>query len=431
MLTAAAMLLLLSGCAALENMPKPPKVTPVPTEAPAAAEAVQTPQAAEATPAPEAAQPAGQHGTVVRLTQNEAEAYDPEYGVSRILHMKWDSVRLGSEKVPAAAEKITETLAAMEEEWYTGSGSDEWNLYGYNNLLAAAEDDYAIYKEYGGEVREYEADRSTRVVRADDRVVTVLINTYYYLGGAHGGYDTQGLCFDAKTGERVHLSVLSRNPANLRTRLVQEMLRLVQEDDTGYYEGVLSLTEPANYETAFEALLRDGSWYLDGDGIRIFSTIYELGPYAAGIAEFAIPYDRLSDVLDSRWLPETAEGSAKLSLLSAEEVPEGRLEIVDSVSTGADGVTALLYCEGRAEDVTVERVEWMGDYLTADEQLWYCAMLQDSAVQLELTFPGDLPSVEIRYRDASGEHALLVSLSGQDGSLLLTEYGGQGSAGIG
>ena len=415
---------LLSGCSVLENMPKPPKVTPYPTEKPA--ETAQAP-VAEQTPVPEPSVDPALHedadrGTIVRIEPEGAEAYDPENGTVCILRMKWDRVRVDSERNPDAAEKITEALAAREDEWYTGSGSGEYNVYGYNNLLAAAEDDYALMKEYGGDVREYAAERRTRVVRADERILVVQIQTYYYLGGAHGGYDTESLCFDMKTGELIHLNVLSSNPENLQSRLVEEMLRLVEENPD-YYEGKLALTEPADYESAFRALLRDGSWYPGTEGFSLTSQLYELGPYASGTTDFLIPYERISDVLDSRWLPEKASEQAELSLLPVASVPEGKLEIVDSVSMGEGGMEVLLYCEGCCRDLSLETVEWMGDYVLPVEQLWYCGSLRNAALQLGLVFPGDLPSLMIRYTDSTGGHELLVSLSGKDGGPLLTERG--------
>ena len=90
----------------------------------------------------------------------------------------------------------------------------------------------------------------------------------------------------------------------------------------------------------------------------------------------------------------------------------------------------LLLCEGEAKDVTL-LAGGMQEGYGADGQptlffwetdtLWYGETLCDNALQLDILFPGDLPTAMLRYRDAAGVHELLFSLSGLDGSVLLTE----------
>ena len=59
-----------------------------------------------------------------------------------------------------------------------------------------------------------------------------------------------------------------------------------------------------------------------------------------------------------------------------------------------------------------------------DRELYYCGRIKNAAIQMALLMQGDLPDTMIRYRDGNGEHELLISLSGEDGSYLLTENPG-------
>ena len=417
----AASMLLLCGCAALKDMPKPPQVTPyiAPVETPET-DLVATPEEESSIPG---------YGWLVQFCRNSREAMDPENGTQRILDFRWDSVRVESPVVCEAAVKMTETLGAMEDTWYTGSGEDAFDSYGYDAMLVEAEDMYGLRKEYGGDPVELSCTREVSCVRADDEIVVFLANYYIYRGGAHGDYKAEGICFDAKTGERLHLEDLSQNPDSFKSRVLEEMLRLADEDADGYYSERLMLPEDTSREDAFAALLRDGAWYPAENGLLLFSDTYELASYAAGSIEFLIPYERLADCLDARWLPKEPAGTASFSILPLTDQTEGGVEIVDRLIIGNDdsGASCLLLCEGSATDMSIESVYFV-DRFYPERQMWYCSSFRNAALQMVILFPGDLPNCMLSYRDAEGRHELLISQSGYDGSLQLIEnsYSAQG-----
>ena len=419
--------LLLSGCAAIENLPKLPQITAAPTAEPAAstpaAPEVEKPETAQITfsPAASAGEEEDGNGFFVHLERNTREAYDPAENKEKILNFSWDSVRVLSDRHAEAAERITETLAEMEDAWYTGGSVEDGYDYGYNGMLEIAEDNYGFAVEYGG-IMELEAERTVFVEHADSDYCAFLINTYYYTGGAHGNYSTEAVCFDSRTGERLGLDELSSDPEALRARLLEQMLKLAEEDRDGYYSEQLSLTDPENYAAAFAALLREGSWYPGHDAFYVFSTLYELGPYAAGIAEFAIPYESLEGILDERWIPRHTEEEAGLRIVPMAEVPEGSVEIADLLVLGDGGEAFLLICEGELTDLQIQTCSiGYEDRFYPDRNLYYCGRLKNAAIQLALLMQGDLPDSMIRYRDRNGEHELLICMSGEDGSYFLTE----------
>ncbi len=362
------------------------------------------------------------HGMLIHMERMSKEAFDPETGTNRILTFAWDNVRVDSELAPEAAQRMTEEMAALQDLWYTGSGAGEGNIYGYDAMLAAAEDNYAISREYDGIPSELTSTRYVTVLRADDEICVFLVSTYDYLGGAHGGYAEEAVCFDAGTGERLHLENLSADPEAFRERLVSEMLRLVQEDRDGYYAGQLSLTAPEDYETAFRALLRDGAWYPGEDAFHLTSGLYELGDYASGLTDFSIPYERLEGLLDARWFPLAVSGTADVAMIEMPEIREGSLNIVDQVVIGDGGETGLIVFSGDARDVSIWTAYPGADsHFYADRELFFCGRFCDCALQMALLFPGDLPDTMLRYRDLRGEHEYMIGLSGEDGRIILTE----------
>lgn len=406
--------LLLCGCSGLKDMPTPPQVTPyiAPVETPDT-DLIETPEEASAIPG---------YNWLVQFCRNSREAMDPEDGTEKILDFWWDSVRVESPTAREAAMRITETLGTMEDVWYTGSGESAFDSYGYDAMLVEAEDMYGLRKEYGGDPAELSATREVACFRADDELVVFLVNHYIYRGGAHGDYKTESICFDAKTGDRLHLEDLSQAGASFKARVLEEMLRLADEDADGYYSERLMLPEGESREDAFAALMRDGAWYPAENGLCLFSDTYELASYAAGIIEFLIPYERLNDCLDPRWLPSALTGIANFSVLPLTDQTEGGVEIVDRLIIGNDdsGESCLLVCEGWATDLSIESVYFV-DRFYPGRQMWFCGSFRNAALQMVILFPGDLPNCMLRYRDAEGEHELLIGQSGYDGSVLLTE----------
>ena len=196
-----AVAVLLSGCELLEQLPKPPRLRPIKTE--------------EATPVPEAetkpgeTAPAGlsattaepKYGTMIHLERTSREVYDPAEGTQRILTFAWDSVRVESEQNPEAARRITEEMAALQDQGYTGSGTGPGNGYGYDAMLAAAEDNYSLSQEYGF-VTECTATRYVTVLRSDEEVCSFQVETVTDLGNGQRSGNVEKISFRTTSGER-------------------------------------------------------------------------------------------------------------------------------------------------------------------------------------------------------------------------------------
>lgn len=49
---------------------------------------------------------------------------------------------------------------------------------------------------------------------------------------------------------------------------------------------------------SFPGIEEKQNFYIDGDQLVIYFTPYQIGPYAAGVISFPIPFSQLEDVLD-------------------------------------------------------------------------------------------------------------------------------------
>lgn len=73
------------------------------------------------------------------------------------------------------------------------------------------------------------------------------------------------------------------------------------ENDDALQERTAGFIPNDDYTAALSALLREGSWYFSGSGMVIFSSLYEISSYAAGIIQFEIPYSELAGHIDEKW----------------------------------------------------------------------------------------------------------------------------------
>jgi hypothetical protein len=157
--------------------------------------------------------------------------------------------------------------------------------------------------------------------RVDDAVISLVIDSVSYAGGAHGSDVRYCLNYDAKTGERLTFDMLGSD-----FREKAEKLVLAKADkkkdllDEGYAsqipfvvcDGTESVDEinrkvyPDLYEDVSmepEEGTLDAEYYLNDKGVMFIAGEYVMKPYAGGIMEFGIPYKKFGDSFNETYLP--------------------------------------------------------------------------------------------------------------------------------
>ena len=423
-----AMVWMLAACSMADKLQKvelPPlpevneeEETPVPTL---------TPETPEPSETPEPVQPLvddlQEHRVTVNFDTTSYECYDPPSGLQRILTFSYVTPKIRIVGRPEAAERINEFLARMDETYYTGNDYGDGPATGFNGMLEIAEDNYAyaVTMKDRSLPLEFSASRTAKVGRIDDRVIDIILSSYEYTGGAHGMSVDRAYVFDCESGERLQLDQLAEDPEAFRDLLLQMMLQAVKENPEYYAEHISDeMVAPDSYETAFAALLREGAWYFSNEGLVLFSDLYELAPYAAGVTEFVIPYERLQGVMLDKYLPGERDGAGEFRVIPMEQVLEGSLELLDKI-TDKEGVELCLLAEGTVYDVYLSNVFYT-DRFYEHQQLWCSSFMSDSALQIVTTIPEGIPDLMIRYTTADGQQVRkLLTQSGLDGSYQLTD----------
>ena len=311
-------------------------------------------------------------------------------------------------------------LATLNEAFYTGEDYGDGYSTGYNNMLTMAEDNYIYQVEAGVEYPNYElsASRTASVVRNDGRFLSILFNDYSYTGGAHGSSLTRAYCFDAVTGKLLTLEDLGPDSAALANCMADAMIEQAETDPEIWQR--IDLVDAENVDAALSGLVRDGSWFFDYDGIKVFSDDYEISSHASGPITFTVPYEAVANFMDLRYMPGDAAEGGSLTVVAAADMTDGSMEIVDMVKAGNGGETYYIVADGTLSDLRIASVRYASGFYETG-LLWTCSELKDAAVQLSTLIPEGMPDLKISWRGADGEQVRYLTVSGQDGRPILAD----------
>ena len=135
------------------------------------------------------------------------------------------------------------------------------------------------------------------ILNAKGPLVTVVLNTSSYLGGAHGSSSQQYYNFDLEKQKLVKLDeVLAPNQLASLENQAHESFK------TWVIESKLA-NDVSEYEQAWKFKLSD-NYYLSQQGLILQYGEYEIGPYVVGLPRLTIPYDQLQTILKKQYLPE-------------------------------------------------------------------------------------------------------------------------------
>lgn len=151
-----------------------------------------------------------------------------------------------------------------------------------------------------------------KILKSEGSLVTVVLNSSHYLGGAHGSTSQTYLNFDLDTKKQVQL------------KDIIEKDKLKQLDEKAYeaFKAWIIESEIATnvdeYEQAWKFKLSD-NFNLDKKGLILQYGEYEIGPYVVGLPRLIIPYDQLQGILKAQYLPNTETQKTAASEVAVKE----------------------------------------------------------------------------------------------------------------
>lgn len=146
-----------------------------------------------------------------------------------------------------------------------------------------------------------------KVLENQGTLVTVVLNSSSYLGGAHGSTAQDYYNFDLKSEKRVTLNeLLLPNQKAAFEKLVR----------AAYQKWVIDAKLANNvrdYEQAWPFKLTD-NFYLAKNGLILQYGEYEIGPFAVGLPRLVIDYAQLREVLKPAYLPQPPQTEASQAM---------------------------------------------------------------------------------------------------------------------
>ena len=427
------MLLQLAACSQLSSLksvelPPLPEITEKPEVRPMAESVTETPPMAqepvfELPPTDDPSE--DMHcAVIVNFRSTLLEDYDPAEGTEKILRFSYVTPHVTIPGREDAADAINEKIAMLDETYYTGNDYGDGPSDGYNGFLEQAIDNFTYAREMGVDIPlEFEAERTVDVERADGRILSLYFNEYSFLGGAHGSYVGKAYVFDTKTGTLLTLQDLTPDYEAFSSFVAQKMVEQAQNDED-MREEISPFIPEEDWERSFARLLREGSWYLDDEGLVLFSQLYELASYAAGIQSFTVSYEDLGSLLFDKWRPGVKETAGSFELLELGQMEEGSFPILDMVQLSENGEQLCLRSGECVYDVVLSRADYSEDLnrFFLEGTLWYCSCMQNSGVQITAVLPETVPDLALSWRGEDGmRHTALLTRSGENGALILME----------
>ncbi len=125
-------------------------------------------------------------------------------------------------------------------------------------------------------------------------LLSIVLEDYQYLGGAHGSTFQSSFTFDLATGKALSLGDLMNSSSNY-TSYFNAGIR--KEIDKRVASGEL-----IEFDTdKFASISDTPAYYLSGNGIVFYFQQYEYFPYAAGIQAFSFDYSSLQSMLKTEY----------------------------------------------------------------------------------------------------------------------------------
>lgn len=120
--------------------------------------------------------------------------------------------------------------------------------------------------------------------------INVVIETYYYSGGAHGITDVSSFVYNALDGNKLTLADVFVEGYLPKLGAVSLEALKVKDPNLETYVFAEDGTKPdtKNFQT----------WTLQPDGMHIVFSDYQVGPYVTGRPEIILAYDKLADFLN-------------------------------------------------------------------------------------------------------------------------------------
>lgn len=306
-----------------------------------------------------------------------------------------------------AADKINESLRAMETEYTTKTYQDNYGHYTQNIGDGTAQG-----------LSAFSMSRTIRSERDDSSIVSLRIVDRASLGTT-STLKISGSTFNSQTGEEIKLADLGDSSEKIVNAVSEKILVSFNEDPK--YQGVFF---NEGYSETIKSLVSDGHWYLSADGIVIIANPGEIADAAAGFYEFTVSYDELGDVINKDFIPSSdlsgSEGDVSVAFTADSKASD--LTLLGSAAA-TDIKSLLLSASGNVYDLDVYTINYneSAKTYTLVQQVLACSDMSDgAALAINAELEGTTPTMVVRFKLADGTHEIRLLSLDENGAVKVT-----------
>ena len=267
-------------------------------------------------------------GNVEKLSLNLPECKDkncPELDIYRLSSNQKFIDEIIDQKILAILKEVVTLAPSQEQEEKSAStaeASSELSVKDVQTPKMELEQKVAPYTKaflsLDEEIKALSANHSIslmikpKILKSEGSLVTVVLNSSNYLGGAHGSTSQTYLNFDLDTKKQVELKDIVE-----KDKLKQLDAKAYEAFKAWIVESEIA-TNVDEYEQAWKFKLSN-NFNLDKKGLILQYGEYEIGPYVVGLPRLIIPYDQLQGILKAQYLPEATTQTTAASEVVTKE----------------------------------------------------------------------------------------------------------------
>lgn len=190
-------------------------------------------------------------------------------------------------------------------------GDEELDKANALRELEGAQEEYFEKKENGETFDWLWFVKDQRYVhRADEDVVSFLMEGSYWTGGVHPNSYSRGLTLDTRTGQTLNLTDIVSDPDKFKEIVVKKLEESYEKDD---FFGTPGEQIQEYYEDADRL-----NWVLEPQGILVRFDPYEIGPYSSGGFQVMVLFSDAPEIFRTNY--GASEGGYGIHMAEGEEL---------------------------------------------------------------------------------------------------------------
>lgn len=211
------------------------------------------------------------NGNDVKVEAKKIEKFEEDCGI-KIIYPHLSGFKSASKLNGLIQNKITDSIGSIRCAW--------------SDLLKMKEEQ----KKAGEEISKVGVSLgSTFDYSKNGKILSVMMNESFYMGGAHDLFSIDSFTVNTKTGEIYSFNSLFNQKSNYKKVVVDKISTMIQKEKDSYFGNAM--------KTLAEMKTDDFQFYIDGSNLVIYFDLYDLAPYAYGIPKFTIAVKDLKGLL--------------------------------------------------------------------------------------------------------------------------------------